>query len=108
MHPFFYDKTRYLLNFAGLRSSSYYVGILFADFLIFSISNVLLVISVFVLQLDTIKANAGWLFLVMQFFGLPYISLSYNLGYFFNNPETGFKFSILLSLLTYAVPLVLT
>ena len=44
----------------------------------------------------------------MQFFGLPYISLSYNLGYFFNNPETGFKFSILLSLLTYAVPLVLT
>ena len=44
-----YDKTRYLLNFAGLRSSSYYVGILLADFLIFSISNVLLVISVFVL-----------------------------------------------------------
>jgi len=31
------QKLRYLLNFAGMRSSAYYVGLLLADIVIFSI-----------------------------------------------------------------------
>jgi hypothetical protein len=31
------DKLRYLLNFAGMRSSSYYLGFLFADVIIYCI-----------------------------------------------------------------------
>jgi hypothetical protein len=31
-------KLRYLLNFAGMRSSAYYIGYFFADWIIFSIN----------------------------------------------------------------------
>lgn len=104
-----YDKTRYLLNFAGMRSSSYYLGIFLADFLIFMSSNVLIVISVYVLGLKrfTEEGKAFLLFEILLFFGLPYITLTYNIGFLFTKPETAFKFSILLSLLYYALPTML-
>ena len=44
-----YDKTRYLLNFAGMRSTAYYLGIFLADFLIFMASNILIIISIYIL-----------------------------------------------------------
>ena len=99
-----FDKTRYLLNFAGMRSSSYIVGKFLADLIIYSISNILLVISVFVLQLDQFSKHAGIMFLILTIFGFPYIILGYNLGYFFDDPETAFKYSPLISLLVYAIP----
>lgn len=43
------DKLRYLLNFAGMRSSSYYFGLLLADFIIYVIPQILLGIMVFIL-----------------------------------------------------------
>ena len=92
-----FDKTRYLLNFAGMRSSSYIVGKFLADLIIYSISNILLVISVFVLQLDQFSKHAGIMFLILTIFGFPYIILGYNLGYFFSDPATALKYSWSLS-----------
>ena len=43
------EKLRYLLNFAGMRSTSYYLGMFFADIIIFTIPQVFLIIMVFVL-----------------------------------------------------------
>ena len=81
---------------------------LLADMIIFSMSNLLLVAMVFILQLETFMNNAGWMFLVLEWFGPAFICLSYAVGYVFKNPETGYKYSIILGALIYAIPYVLT
>ena len=43
------DKLRYLLNFGGMRSLSYYVGIVFADFTLYMIPTIAFIIVVLVL-----------------------------------------------------------
>ena len=43
------QKLRYLLNFAGMRSASYYLGLLAADLIIYTVPQVLMAIMVFVL-----------------------------------------------------------
>jgi len=100
-----WDKTRYLLNFAGQRSTSYYLGIFLADFLIFEITVISIIILVFVLNLTLVTKVGGYVFLCMTFFGFPFIALSYAIGYIFKNPETGYKFGIFFGMLTYSVPL---
>jgi hypothetical protein len=105
-----FDKTRYLLNFAGQRSSSYYLGMFLADFLIYEISVITLVILVLILDITIIidDGGLGYVFLALTVFGFPFIALSYAIGYIFKNPETGYKFAIIFGLLTYAIPLVLS
>jgi len=103
-----FNKTRYFLNFAGMRSSSYYIGLFLADFIIYSISNFLLVGFVFVLDLGIFTENAGNLFLILTVLGFPYISLAYLFGFVFDNPETAFKWVFWFALLTYIAPLLLT
>lgn len=100
-----WDKTRYLLNFAGQRSTSYYLGIFLADFLIFEITVISIILLAYVLNLTLVTDVGGYVFLVMSVFGFPFIVLSYSIGYIFKNPETGYKFGILFGLLTYSVPL---
>ena len=103
-----FDKTRYLLNFAGQRSSSYYMGVFLGDYLIFSISSLSILILILALNITVLKEGLGWIFLAISVFGLPFIALSYTIGYIFKDPETGYKFSIIFGLLTYAIPYVLT
>jgi hypothetical protein len=100
-----WDKTRYLLNFAGQRSTSYYLGIFLADFLIFEITVISIIVLAFVLNLTLVTNVGGYVFLCMTFFGFPFIALSYAIGYIFKNPETGYKFCLLFGMLTYTIPL---
>jgi len=102
-----FNKTRYLLNFAGMRSSSYYIGLFLADYIIFSISNVLLIGFMFMLDLGVFTENAGNLFLILAVLGFPYITLSYLFGFVFENPETAFKWVFWFALMTYAMPIII-
>lgn len=102
-----FNKTRYLLNFAGMRSSAYYIGLFLADYIIYSISNFLLVGFVFILDLGIFSENAGNLFLILMVLGFPYITLAYLFGFVFDNPESAFKWVFYFALMTYAIPLIL-
>lgn len=86
------EKLRYLLNFAGMRSSSYYLGFLCADFIIFTVPQIFLGIMVFVLNLDAFKSNMFMFFLTIECFAFPYISLIYVLNFMFDKGETAYKF----------------
>lgn len=101
------EKLRYLLNFAGMRSSAYYLGFLLADVIIYCIPQVLLVIMVFVIQLDVLEKHMGFFFLSIFFFAFPFISLIYNLGFVFDKSETAFKYVTLLFMLSYIVPVII-
>lgn len=101
-------KTKYLLNFAGMRVSAYYIGMFLADFIIFSLSNVLLVAFVFVLDLGIFTANAGNLFFILTVLGFPYITLGYLMGFMFQDTKTAYRCAFWVALLIYAVPLILT
>jgi hypothetical protein len=102
-----FNKTRYLLNFAGMRSSAYYIGLFLSDFVIYSISNFLLVGFVFVLDLGVFTENAGNLFLILTILGFPYIALAYLMGFLFKEPETAFKWVFWIALATYVIPIIL-
>jgi hypothetical protein len=102
-----FNKTRYLLNFAGMRSSAYYIGLFLADFIIYSISNILLVGFVFALDLGVFTKNAGNLLLILTVLGFPYITLAYLLGFGFKDPEAAFKWVFWIALMTYLIPIIL-
>ena len=101
------NKTRYLLNFAGMRFSAYYIGLFLADFLIYSISNFLLVAVVYAMDVSTFTNNSANLLLILTVLGFPYITISYLFGFFFSNPETAFKWVFWFALIIYAIPLIL-
>lgn len=52
--------------------------------------------------------NAGWLLLVLEWFGPTFICLSYSSSFIFDNPDTGYKYSILVGIMIYGIPYVLT
>lgn len=43
------DKLRYLLNFGGMRSLSYYVGIVLADFTLYILPTIAFVLVIIIL-----------------------------------------------------------
>jgi len=43
------DKLRYLLNFGGMRSTSYYTGLVLADFTLYMIPTIAFVLVVIIL-----------------------------------------------------------
>jgi len=101
------DKLRYLLNFGGMRSLSYYVGIVLADFTLYMIPTVTFVIVILILKIDAFT-NEIWLFIAtLMLFGLDLINLSNTLGYFFKNVDSAFKNStIFMLLLGIVLPLI--
>ena len=105
-----WDKTRYLLNFAGQRSTSYYLGMFLADLLIFEISVVCIILLTVILNITIITQDGNWFYmgLCMSVFGLPFIALSYAIGYIIKDPETGYKFAIIFGMTTYGLPLIIT
>lgn len=48
-------RLRYLLNFIGMRSTSYFAGIVLADLTIFFIPTLLVTSIIFILNLDMLK-----------------------------------------------------
>jgi len=43
------DKLRYLLNFGGMRSTSYYIGLVLADFTLYMVPTIAFVLVVIIL-----------------------------------------------------------
>jgi hypothetical protein len=98
------DKLRYLLNFAGMRSSSYFIGFLIGDLLVFVIPQLLLIIMVFVLQLTQFQDHMVAFFTSVFVFSLPFISMIYVFSFMFDKAESAFKYVVLLVLIQYALP----
>lgn len=101
------DKCRYLLNFAGMRSTSYYIGLLIGDVVIFYIPQVLLIAMVFILDLQKFKEHAFAFFFSILIFSFGYIPLVYCVSFIFDKAETAFKYAILTMIAFTAVPAVL-
>jgi hypothetical protein len=53
------DGLRYLLNSAGISSLSYYLGLFFADLIIYTVPTILIVILSFILEVKTFTENAS-------------------------------------------------
>jgi hydrogenase/urease accessory protein HupE len=78
-----------------------------ADFIIFEISVIGIILLTVILNITIVTDNWLSIFLCMSVFGLPFITLSYAIGYIIKNPETGYKFAILFGMATYGLPRVI-
>lgn len=90
------DKIRYLLNFAGIRSISYYVGLFLADFLLYGITISILMLMSKLLGLGAFNEHAGAIYGILMCFGYPLITFVYLGSFLFSKNETAFKYIILL------------
>jgi hypothetical protein len=93
------DKLRYLLNFTGISSTAYYLGIFAADLILFIVPTSAIMILSLVLQVDTFTQNMWALSLVFMQFALSFIPLSYFVAFLFSKTDTAFKYSRLVALL---------
>jgi hypothetical protein len=100
------DKLRYLLNFAGMNSFSYWVGMFLADIILYIIPISLLIIMSFILSIKEFSDNAGLLFLAFVIFGYPYITSIYLSGFLFSKTESAFKYGLLVVMLVTAIMLI--
>ena len=101
------SKLRYLLNFAGMRSSSYYIGLLLADIVIFMIPQIILAILFFILKIEVIQIHF-WMFWGSMFaFGWAMISFIYMINFMFDQSEHSFKYSVTTIIAIHLVPLFL-
>ena len=105
-----FDGLRYLLNFAGIQSFSYKLGLLLADFTLYLIMAALFIVVGLILGIDSIIKHSGDYMVVMAMFGFSFISMNYCFCYLIapflkKDPskaaEQGFKYSILPNLLFF-------
>lgn len=87
------DKTRHLLNFAGMSSSAYCLSYLFAEYVIYSVPQVLLIITVYFLEIKAITDHVYLFFLSTMMFGLPFVSMMHIVSHFFSTLESALKYS---------------
>jgi len=93
------DKLRYLLNFGGMRSTSYYIGIVFADFTLYMFPTVAFVIVIIILKIDAFTNEIVVFCLVLLLFGMDLICFSNFIGYFFKDVDSAFKNSTIIMFL---------
>lgn len=93
------DKLRYLLNFAGISSKAYYIGMFFADIILFIVPTICIIILSFILQISTFSDHAGKVIPVFIAFGISYIPLSYLTGFMFSTADNAFKYNKLVMML---------
>mmetsp|Transcript_41165 Transcript_41165/g.62599 ORF Transcript_41165/g.62599 Transcript_41165/m.62599 type:complete len:212 (+) Transcript_41165:2298-2933(+) len=98
------DKLRYLLNFAGMRPASYYIGLFMGDVFIFLIPTAILIGGSWALKLSGISERAGWIYLALFVFSYSFIQLNYLVGFLFTKAETAFKYQVLPMLLLWIAP----
>ena len=53
------DKLRYLLNFSGISSAAYYIGLFFADMILFIATTICIIVMSYILKIETIKNIPG-------------------------------------------------
>lgn len=96
---------RYLLNFAGMNPIAYYIGLLCAEMVIFTIPCILLILFSFLTNLDKFTNHAGVIFFTLVIFGVPFIGLNQLISFLFDKTETAFKYQAILVIITYIAPL---
>jgi len=97
-------KLRYLLNFAGMRPVSYFIGIWLGDTVIFIVPSAILILCSWVLKMEGFTEVAGWIFLDLVIFSFPFIALNYLVGFMFTKAETAFKYQVLPMLIVWFFP----
>lgn len=97
------DKTRYLLNFAGMRSSSYVLGMVFGEYLNFVVPQILLIIMVFILKITSFQTHIVLFFGNVFIAGFPIISLMHLISHMFDKHMSAFKYSLPIMILINAV-----
>ena len=98
------QKLRYLLNFAGMRSSAYFIGLLLADVVIFCIPQILLAILFYILKVDVIMQHFWMFWFSIFMFGCALITLIYSVNSFFRESEHAFKYSVTLIISLHLIP----
>ena len=89
------DKLRYLLNFGGMRSLSYYIGIVLADFTLYLLPTAVVICVVAILKISAFTDEIGLFIASLVIFGLNLITLSNFIGFFFRDVDSAFKNSII-------------
>ena len=66
----------------------------------------MIIVSIYVLEMETFtkEGRAIILFFILAFFGMPFISLTYVIGFLFTNPETAFKWAPGICMIIYTIP----
>jgi len=77
------SNLRYILNFIGMRSSSYYVGTFLAELGIFALISISLILFSLILGLDAINNASVLIFFHMMAFGFAYIPFNYVISFMF-------------------------
>jgi len=67
------DGLRYLLNFTGISSTAYFLGLVMADFLLYLLPVALLVVFALILNIGQFREHGWLIFFLMACFGLPLV-----------------------------------
>ena len=69
----------------------------------------MIIVSIYALEMETFttEGRAIILFFILAFFGMPFISLTYVIGFLFTNPETAFKWAPGICMLIYSIPTII-
>lgn len=78
-------KLRYLLNYGGMQSASYMLGITIADWIIFTIPCFLFTSLIWIVNIGIFKSRAHILFGVMMMFGIPFSCINNFVGFMFRD-----------------------
>ena len=90
-----------------MRSLSYYVGIVLADFTLYMLPTAVFICVVAILKISAFTDELGLFIASMIIFGLNLVNLSNFIGFFFKNVDSAFKNSIIfMALLGLVFPLV--
>ena len=87
------EKLRYLLNFGGMRSVPYFLGLFAADYVIYFIPSSLFVLLTVLLDIDAFKNSSGYFFISLITFCLGFISISNLVGFSFRDVSSSFKYA---------------
>ena len=67
------EKLRYLLNFSGISSFTYYVGLFLADMILFMIPCILVLVLSYLLNIESFYKNTQCIMIALFLFGLGFI-----------------------------------
>jgi len=97
------EKLRYLLNFAGIRSPSYILGLYLADYILYFIPISTLMAVSKALDMEVFDEHAGTIYGILLVFGFPFITFIYVGSFIFSKHETAFKYVFLFILAVTAI-----
>lgn len=77
-----------------------------SDNIIFLFGTIFTIISIYILDIEVLKVDnkAIALFFILTFFGADFIAFCYVIGFLFKNPDSAFKYSIIVTLVLGVVP----